>query len=303
MKGIDLVIAFDPEYVRQFAALASFEYPAVAEQEQLRGWANVPVWPQLWEYATSTLKTGRGAFATPDNMVEFLFDLADKEARKVDPDRIKHRAQKLVMDFLREMHAYSLLDHSGGFSYVHYQRILDFQYNIDFEALPKGQQTRVGIQTAMRKDWNTDTWRQIHEERRHRRGAKDWKGPIFWMTNRRIAADELPNRIWLFKTYHVKEVMWEIKGQVREFNTRFLLATQPYMPKVAKALIRECREDIKMFGWEFAQKKWAKFIEIPKEGTCPVCGSSDWWYRPASDLGGPGGWLCNRCHPNPNKET
>jgi len=46
----------------------------------------------------------------------------------------------------------------------------------------------------------------------------------------------------------------------QEFNIRFLLATQCYMPKVALALIRECREDIELFGLEYAQKKWAKFI-------------------------------------------
>lgn len=45
-----------------------------------------------------------------------------------------------------------------------------------------------------------------------------------------------------------------------EFNIRFLLTTQPYIPKVALALLRECREDIELFGLEYAQKKWAKFI-------------------------------------------
>lgn len=291
MKGIDLVIAFDPEYVRRSALVASFEYPAVADQELLRGWAKVPVWPRLWEYAVP--KTG-SEFPSPDDMVEYLLDLADE-----GDSGIKYRAQKLVMDFIREVHAYSLLDHSRGFSYVLYQKILDLQYNIDFKVLPKGLKSPVGIQTAMRRVWKEDTWRQIHEERRRRRDAKEWKGPIFWMTNRRIAADELPNRLWLFKTYHVEEVMLEIKGQIKEFNARFLLATQPYMPKVGLALIGECREDIKMFGWEYAQHKWAKFVEMPKEGTCPICGSSDWWYRPASELGGPGARLCNRCHPNP----
>jgi len=295
VKGIDLAIVFDPEYVRSSALLSSFEYPAVADQELLRGWANVPVWPRLWEYAA--LKTGKTEFPSPDDMVEFLLDLTNE-----GNSGIKHRAQKLVMDFIREVHAYSLLGHSDGFSYVTYQRILDFQYNIDFEALPKGLKSPVGIQAAMRAVWEADTWRQIHEERRRRRGAKNWEGPVFWMTNRRIAAEELPNKLWLFKTYHVQEVILEIKGQIKEFNTRFLVATQPYMPKVALQLVRECREDIKMFGWEYAQRKWAKFIEIPKEGTCPVCGSSDWWYRPPSKLGGPGGRLCGRCHPNPNKE-
>jgi len=29
-------------------------------------------------------------------------------------------------------------------------------------------------------------------------------------------------------------------------------------------------------------------------GKCYVCGTNAWWQRPD------GGWLCNRCHPNPN---
>lgn len=36
-----------------------------------------------------------------------------------------------------------------------------------------------------------------------------------------------------------------------------------------------------------------------KRGECYICGSDDWWWRPDSALGGPGGWLCNRCHPKP----
>ncbi|MBA7592799.1 hypothetical protein ES708_34993 [subsurface metagenome] len=253
MKGLELAIAFDPEYVRRSALVASFEYPAVADQELLRGWAKVPVWPRLWEYAIP--KTGKSEFPSPDDMVEFLLDLADE-----GDSGIKHRAQKLVMDFIREVHAYALLFDSGRFYYVTYQRVMDLQYNIDFEVLPKELESPVGIQTAMRRIWKADTWRQIHEERRRRRGAKNWEGPIFWMTNRRIEAEELPNKLWLFKTHHVQEVILEIKGQIKEFNTRFLLATQPYMPKVALARLRECREDIKMFGWEYAQRKWAKFV-------------------------------------------
>ncbi len=30
---------------------------------------------------------------------------------------------------------------------------------------------------------------------------------------------------------------------------------------------------------------------------CYVCGSNDWWQRPD------GGWLCGRCHPNPNPDS
>lgn len=48
----------------------------------------------------------------------------------------------------------------------------------------------------------------------------------------------------------------------KEFNIRFLLAAQHYIYKVARALIRECREDIEIFGLEYAQRKWAKFVGI-----------------------------------------
>lgn len=51
-------------------------------------------------------------------------------------------------------------------------------------------------------------------------------------------------------------------------------------------------------GWWYAQRRWAKFIGLDKkEGTCSVCGSTDWWYRPASELGDPGERPCGRCHP------
>lgn len=204
MKGIDLAIAFDPEYIRRAALLASFEYPALAIQEQYKGWSKVPVWPQLWEYAA--LKTRKGEFPPPDDMVEFLLELAEEGG-----SGIKHRAQKLVMDFIRELHAYALLVHSGAFLYVKYQRILDLQYNIDFEVQPKVLQNPVGIQTAVRKSWGKDTWTKIHEARCRRRGAKAWEGPIFRMTNRRIAVERLPNKIWLFKTDHVQEVISQIQ--------------------------------------------------------------------------------------------
>ena len=54
---------------------------------------------------------------------------------------------------------------------------------------------------------------------------------------------------------------------LKEFNIRFLLATQRYKPSLARALVRECREDIETMGLEKAQRKWSAFIgmEIRKE--------------------------------------
>ena len=52
----------------------------------------------------------------------------------------------------------------------------------------------------------------------------------------------------------------------QEFNALFLLATQVYIPKVSLGLLRECREDIELFGLEYARQKWARFIEVKREG-------------------------------------
>jgi len=108
-----------------------------------------------------------------------------------------------------------------------------------------------------------------------------------------------------------KEISGSVRGvysyvfttELREFFHRFLTETMCYIAPVARRLITEANEDLEIFGADYTLDKWAKFVEVPKEGTCPVCGSSEWWYRPASELGGPSARLCGRCHPNPNKET
>ena len=90
----------------------------------------------------------------------------------------------------------------------------------------------------------------------------------------------------------------------KEFNLRFLWELQRYSPKVARDLLRECQNDIRFHGWWYAQRRWAKFIGLDKkENACSVCGSTDRWYRPASELGGPGERLCSRCHPQPGKRV
>lgn len=90
----------------------------------------------------------------------------------------------------------------------------------------------------------------------------------------------------------------------REFNLRFLWELQRYPPKVARDLLHECRNDIRFSGLWYAQGRWAKFIGLDiEEGACSVCGSSDWWYRPVSEFGGPGERLCGRCHPKPGEKV
>ena len=51
----------------------------------------------------------------------------------------------------------------------------------------------------------------------------------------------------------------------KEFNLRFLWELQRYPPKVARDLLRECRNDIRFQGWWYAQRRWAKFIGLDKK--------------------------------------
>ncbi len=57
---------------------------------------------------------------------------------------------------------------------------------------------------------------------------------------------------------YVKEV--EGEAERKKFNMQFMLALDCYMPSVAKKLFEECKEDIRMFGFKYAQEKWSKFV-------------------------------------------
>ena len=52
----------------------------------------------------------------------------------------------------------------------------------------------------------------------------------------------------------------------KEFNLRFLWELQRYPPKMARDLLRECRNDIQFRGLRYAQRRWATFTELKKEG-------------------------------------
>jgi len=47
---------------------------------------------------------------------------------------------------------------------------------------------------------------------------------------------------------------------ISQFNAEFLLATREYHPKVALSLIRQCRDDIHLWGSEYAKDKWGRFV-------------------------------------------
>lgn len=54
--------------------------------------------------------------------------------------------------------------------------------------------------------------------------------------------------------------------------------------------------------WNYS--KMAELVKVPApDGVCPICLHGTWWWRPASDLGGPGGWCCRRCSPDPRETS
>lgn len=58
----------------------------------------------------------------------------------------------------------------------------------------------------------------------------------------------------------VEGVSEKVKVSEEQFNLGFMLALDCYMPSVARSLMKDCKEDIELFGFEFAQKKWERFI-------------------------------------------
>lgn len=46
----------------------------------------------------------------------------------------------------------------------------------------------------------------------------------------------------------------------REFNAKFLLALNCYMPSIRRNLFLDCKGDIRLFGFDYTRKKWSRFI-------------------------------------------
>ena len=57
--------------------------------------------------------------------------------------------------------------------------------------------------------------------------------------------------------------------------------------------------------WELSERiveRQAHQTHIPVQGECYACFGAKFWQRPDSELGGKGGLLCRRCHPQPGTE-
>ena len=52
-----------------------------------------------------------------------------------------------------------------------------------------------------------------------------------------------------------------------DFNFDFMVALTCYKSEVARELLQRCRDDIRVFGFEYAKKHWKSFIENSLRGT------------------------------------
>lgn len=211
-------VSINPEEVVYWLGEAAFRYPRTKNTDQYKGWGKVAVIPKLYNFTVH-----RKAFPGPGVAMKLLMLHCDPRYHK--NERVIRRGQKLYMDFAREMHTMGLLQRCPLFGYVEYQKALDLNYNVDYIASLLSSliaenanlSGEIGIQAAMRMRWpdgdGEDAWEKKKAHRRRRRGAKEWKGPLFWLTNRHRPYAQEVNGCWLFGPEHVADLASEIRGE------------------------------------------------------------------------------------------
>lgn len=207
-------INVNPDEVEHLLSMADFRYPRNSEADPIHGWSHFAAIPGLFEHM-ALLKR----FPRPDEGRRFLMDNCDP--RYAGDFKVKRRADKLYLDFARDMHTMGLLSRSDLFGYVEYQKALDLGYNVDFVAgllsiirsrVPD-EPGDVGVQAQMRAKWGAeDPYELVKSERRSRRGDREWKGLLFLLTNHtRRHAKEIAG-CWLFGREHIVDLAEEVMG-------------------------------------------------------------------------------------------
>jgi hypothetical protein len=189
-----------------------FRYPSNAEVDDIHGFGHIGVIPELFSYMAA-----RGRFPAMDEMYRLLME-KHCDARYREDHRVMRRAQKLCLDFARDMHTKGLLDVCDLFGCVEYQKALDLGYNVDFVAglasylIFVGRKS-VAVQAKMRAKWDgPDRWDGIKADRRRRRGGMVWKGRVYEITNRARRYAKNVAGVWLFGEEHVRDLAREIKA-------------------------------------------------------------------------------------------
>jgi hypothetical protein len=186
---------------------ADFTYPKRIDAEQFSGFSKTPIIPALYDWTVKHMRP-----PNPDEGVYFILSNAD-DGTDVFDSRIICRAQKLYMDFCRDIHTLGLLQKCDLFGFVSYQKALDIRYNVDYIVRILLSDKQAGIQSAMRYNWNNDLWTKIKEGRKANREEVQWDGKIFWLKNDLIPHMNGPNKCWLFNDKHIIAIAEEIKHE------------------------------------------------------------------------------------------
>jgi len=218
--GREVVGSFsvNPLHVEAHLAKATFSYPMGGEADEYRGWGAFAVIPGLFQWMVE-----HSRFPGPDDGVAFLMQHCDPRYRG-DP-KVRRRAEKLYMDYCRDMHTKGLLERCTLMAWVQYQKALDLGYDVDFvcgllaafggpsaEALAD-----LAVRAKMRhpRAWRdgVDPWEEPKMRRRQRRGTMLWTGPSFVLSNQYRPAAQSIQGCWLFGAAHIFDLRDEILAE------------------------------------------------------------------------------------------
>lgn len=157
---------------------------------------------------------------TPDRLKNYLIHLRTQQPIFPPQGRsetdIEKRANKLVLDFCRELHTYGLLSICRKLAHVKYEKIKDVQRNVDYTACLSKKRELFGVQASMRNNWNDQ---QFDRMKRRRRNCyvdnMPFTGPLFFLTNKDIPGKRCAKTgTWLFTDDHIENLVEEIKSEV-----------------------------------------------------------------------------------------
>lgn len=223
--GIFDIKADEVEYA---LGLAQFKYPRRGEADDFRGFGNHPVIPKLFEWTVE-----RGRFPKPDEGVAYLMGTLCQPMYRDDPG-VRRRADKLYLDYCRELHTFGLLNHCDLFGQVIYKHALDVKWNVDYLARLAsrfrdwwGCKDEVAIQSKMR-NWREGggRWDAVKAHRRAARGEQEWEGKIYELSNRRRSPWKEIAGVWLFGPAHIRDLADEVRGDLAPKEPKAPVAIQ-----------------------------------------------------------------------------
>lgn len=215
----------NPDEVIYQMSKADFRYTNTKSRSDDVGFGKVAVIPALFNFTIQTGKVPR-----PDECVAHVMTLVD--SRYTSDLRAKKRAQKLTLDFYRDLHTLGLL--GPHFAHVTYQKGHDIRLNVDFLAALKSyilelcgvDISSIAVQAKMfhPREWAKvennvpGNYIELHEQRRLRQSSNkeimEWDGPLYYISNQNRPYHKSVNSVWLFGSGHVHDLMEQIKADL-----------------------------------------------------------------------------------------